>query len=132
VYRGLGLFVQEGWGGVYMDRQTQTASVADMFRRCQDLVDQWEAHAREGQPPHRLLCLESRMRDVSACGFLPADPTAWLADLVENPKLIDLRGREIQEHSSWEHPLRQFVRAHYADADQALAQAQRLLNDPDR
>jgi hypothetical protein len=132
VYRGLGLFVQEGWGGIYADRQTDTASVADMFRRCQDVVDRWEAYAGDGQPPRRLLCVESRLRDVSACGFLPPDTTAWLAGLGENPKLIDSDGRDIQEHNSWEHPLRQFVRAHYAAPHQALAQAQRFLNDPSR
>jgi hypothetical protein len=97
VYLGLAVFLQDGWGGIYMDNDAQAASLADMFRRCQALIERWDT---QPQPPGRgLLCIESRLRGTAACGWVAAD------------------GR----------PLQRFLREHQVGSGEALAHAEGLI-----
>jgi hypothetical protein len=73
VYGPVGIFVQYGWGGVYMNAAERTAVVRAQLRLCAELVELVEApgDARpRGRPGRRLLIVESDFRGTSLCAWL--------------------------------------------------------------
>jgi hypothetical protein len=69
VYRGLVLLTQVGWGGAYMDNSAQSARLAEVYRRCLNLIDLAERH----QPAagRHLVAVESELRGTALCGWAP-------------------------------------------------------------
>jgi hypothetical protein len=64
-HRGLVLITQVGWGGVYMDNSARAAELAEVFEACGALI------ARRVPDGRTLVCVESRMRGQSLCGWHP-------------------------------------------------------------
>jgi hypothetical protein len=131
VYRGLALFVQEAWGGAYMDNDAQAASVADMFDRCRILVDLWEARLDSAAPARRLLCLESRLRGTSACGWTSADLLREADGVRQDapPAIMADDGRVPAGQPGFDSPVQRFLRHYAVGADRALAHAESLLTE---
>jgi hypothetical protein len=129
VYRGLALFMQEAWGGIYMDNHAQAAKLADMFDRCAGLVGWCERQPSDRPPERWLLCLDSRMRGTSACGWVPASgvddgPTSnrqW-------PAIVAGDGRVPPGAAGYDAPLQRFLRGCAVDEGTALAHAEHLLS----
>lgn len=105
VYRQLALFLQIGWGGVYTDNAAAAAELQDVFAQCQTLIaiaDELDADTT----PWRLVCIESPLRGVSACGWV---------------RLPRSNGRK----AAW-----QFLNEHRVRRERALGAAERLLRHP--
>lgn len=90
VYRGLALFVQVAWGGIYMDADRQAAMLAEAFGRVEALVERVESLTI--RPDRRLVCLHSAMRGTGVCGWLLAggaieDPAEALGHLLATARL---------------------------------------------
>ncbi len=64
-HRGLVLLTQVGWGGVYMDNSARAAELAEVFEACRALI------ARRVPDGRTLVCVESRLRAQSLCGWHP-------------------------------------------------------------
>jgi hypothetical protein len=128
VYRGLALFVQEAWGGIYMNNEVQAASLTDIFDRCAGLIDKCERQQSDQEPPRWLLCLDSRLRGTSACGWIPA---GGVADQSESGRvgslIVAADGRVPVGRPGDNTPLQRFLRHDEIDDGTALAHAERLL-----
>jgi hypothetical protein len=70
VYRGLAIFTQVEWGGIYTDNDAAARRLTDVFDRCQNLTGLADRHEFTPESPWRLLCLDSGLRDVSAVGWI--------------------------------------------------------------
>jgi hypothetical protein len=128
VYRGLALFVQEAWGGGYLDNEVQAAKLTDIFDRCAGLIDKCERQRSAQEPSRWLLCLDSRLRGTSACGWIPAggtgdDPEAGRVE----PAIVAADGRVSAGRPGGNTPRQQFLRHHNIDHGTALAHAESLF-----
>jgi hypothetical protein len=85
VYRRLALFSQVLWGGLYTDKASSTAAVAELFGYCKALIDAAEQCAAETEAPTRLVCLYSSMRGVATVGWVkpPQDGAKVVWQLLE-------------------------------------------------
>jgi hypothetical protein len=70
VYRGLAIFTQVAWGGIYTDNAAAARRLADVFDSCQNLIRLVDEREFTPDSPQRLLCLDSEFRDVSAVGWI--------------------------------------------------------------
>jgi hypothetical protein len=70
VYRGLAIFTQVEWGGVYTDNDAAARRLTEVFESCQNLIGLADRHEFTRDSPFRLLCLDSWFRDVSAVGWI--------------------------------------------------------------
>jgi hypothetical protein len=88
VYGPIAVFVQCGWGGVYMDKAESTAAVNEMFTLCGQLIDMVDAGAGSlHPPPARLIVSDDRFTGANGlCKWLdqPLDDLdaaqRWLKD----------------------------------------------------
>jgi hypothetical protein len=93
VHGPVAVFAQDGWGGIYHDREQTTADVNELLGRCAALVEALPAVPADGQPAGRLLVLESPFRNASVCEWL-AEPlgdedaaTDWLRRAVRQERV---------------------------------------------
>lgn len=94
VYKFLALFVQVGWGGIYMDKQHQTAKANTWFGTCAHIVDAVEADAARSPPrAGKLVVLQSEFSARNLCAWLPAPTGA-----------PDVARRWIYDHSASDTP----------------------------
>lgn len=68
-YQGLVIATQVGWGGVYMDKATQRARLAEVFTASETLL----AEAPAPGKGWRLVCVASELRRFGACAWARAD-----------------------------------------------------------
>jgi hypothetical protein len=65
-HRGLVVIAQAGWGGVYMDTDTQRAMVTALFAAVRALLDE----PADPPPGWRLVCEVSDLRRYGACAWI--------------------------------------------------------------
>ncbi len=70
VYRGIAIFTQVEWGGIYLDNAAAARRMADVFAQCDRLITMADELDFTVDSPWRLLCLDSGLRDVSAVGWV--------------------------------------------------------------